>query len=448
MNKYKKATIVLLHGTWAEPSSSEQLRWYQPGRQFAVKLDAALKQLGVSATCWAHIDEGKHLFQWSGKNSWIDRAIGASALASYIDKLQKEGWIVHLIAHSHGGNVALEALPKIRTSMEHPNGLSGKLITLGTPFMDTSTLIEDWRLRRFGAKSIVAWSLYLIPTALSIFLTYYSIDVGNFLAIALTMALTIFLILIGIRAANQIPPQGDWKIFRSVLRAKRQTTPFMLAISSPMDEAWQVLHHIRNTSSPITPPHGFLRYMLESIHQHIKRDYEIEKAHAANDYATKHHTTKGKSAVAAANFLVNLLKMFAFCLLLTLLLDYIKLFDLDIFRKYFGDQEQNSHARVDILIMICGSWAIFFSISGILFGSTIYSLVWDPFRVVVRVFRSILAAPTFAVSYVVRRGAWRLLQDQALGTEGYKILACHWSKDCRHSFHQVTSNMRIFRKQQ
>ena len=52
-------------------------------------------------------------------------------------KLQKEGWRCHIVAHSHGGNVLVDALPKI-TRAEASASL-GNVVTLGTPFMDVTT---------------------------------------------------------------------------------------------------------------------------------------------------------------------------------------------------------------------------------------------------------------------------------------------------------------------
>src|SRR5262249_20445882 len=54
-----------------------------------------------------------------------------------------------IVAHSHGGNVVLEALPQITTPLLFNvlfNESLGKIVTLGTPFMDTMSPI----LQRIG----------------------------------------------------------------------------------------------------------------------------------------------------------------------------------------------------------------------------------------------------------------------------------------------------------
>jgi hypothetical protein len=139
MEELAKETVIIVHGTYAAPKPG-MTQWYQPvkgapaAEGFIAKLDAALHKRGSPARCWAHCDEGHQFFQWSGENSWVARTSAASALGDYVERLQNEGWRCHIVAHSHGGNVVSEALPKIMTA--ELGGSSGKIVTLGTPFMD------------------------------------------------------------------------------------------------------------------------------------------------------------------------------------------------------------------------------------------------------------------------------------------------------------------------
>jgi len=68
------------------------------------------------ARYWAHCDHHNQILHWSGDISWIARTRAASALAEYVGRLQNEGWRCHIVAHSHGGNVLVEALPQILTT--------------------------------------------------------------------------------------------------------------------------------------------------------------------------------------------------------------------------------------------------------------------------------------------------------------------------------------------
>jgi hypothetical protein len=147
MNESAKETVVIVHGTWAAPKSGTR-RWYQPFDPilhpdgFVAKLDSALQERGSPARCWAHCTQEDEIFTWSGDNTWIARAHGTSELVKYLTNLLQEGWRCHIIAHSHGGNLVVEALPQITTA-GNLSGRIGKVVTLGTPFMDTMSLIRD-----------------------------------------------------------------------------------------------------------------------------------------------------------------------------------------------------------------------------------------------------------------------------------------------------------------
>jgi hypothetical protein len=145
-----KETVIIVHGTYAAPKPAVS-RWYQwaegvPATEFITKLNDALQKRGSAARCWAHCSQADQGFHWSGENSWIDRTRAASELGNYVLKLRKEGWLCHIVAHSHGGNVVLEALPQITTALPS-SACIGKIVTLGTPFMDTMSPILQ-RIRR------------------------------------------------------------------------------------------------------------------------------------------------------------------------------------------------------------------------------------------------------------------------------------------------------------
>ena len=144
MEEAAKETVIIVHGTYAAPKPGVS-RWYQPAEgvpatEFITKLNDALQKRGSAARCWAHCSQGDQGFHWSGKNSWIDRTRAASELGNYVLQPRKEGWCCHIVAHSHGGNVVLEALPQIATALPSHAPL-GKIVTLGTPFMDTMSQI-------------------------------------------------------------------------------------------------------------------------------------------------------------------------------------------------------------------------------------------------------------------------------------------------------------------
>ena len=130
-----RCSIILVHGTWGRgffPEISDlrrrylflgNKRWFEEGSQFLAGLDAALKS--------ASLDWPIRAFLWSGANSVHARASAAKELSDQLTKdLQDPDATAVIIAHSHGGNVALRAL-------QHLDSMADRIrvITLATPFL-------------------------------------------------------------------------------------------------------------------------------------------------------------------------------------------------------------------------------------------------------------------------------------------------------------------------
>jgi alpha-beta hydrolase superfamily lysophospholipase len=171
MEEAAKETVIIVHGTFAAPELGAS-RWYQPTEPFIAKLNDALQKRGSAARCWAHCSQGDQGFHWSGENSWVARTQAAAKLRSYVLNLRNEGWCCHIVAHSHGGNVVLEALPQITTALPFTASL-GKIVTLGTPFMDAMSPIRE-RIRRtqrfiVGLSLIASVWISLFPQIVNVF---------------------------------------------------------------------------------------------------------------------------------------------------------------------------------------------------------------------------------------------------------------------------------------
>lgn len=80
-----------------------------------------------------------YLFGWSGRLSHEDRIKGGKALYKALKKLVKEKYLdqpvfIRILAHSHGGNVALNmALEFNEEEQENPRFFIDELIMMGTP---------------------------------------------------------------------------------------------------------------------------------------------------------------------------------------------------------------------------------------------------------------------------------------------------------------------------
>ncbi len=123
--------ITLIHGTWgrgiplvAKHRMAHRAKWCRPGSAFRIDLDRALQRDGM------HYDV--NTFEWSGANSFLDRDAAARNLA---DRLLASGSTHRhvLIAHSHGGNLALRAAQIIADRGWPGPALS--IVSIATPFI-------------------------------------------------------------------------------------------------------------------------------------------------------------------------------------------------------------------------------------------------------------------------------------------------------------------------
>lgn len=106
--------IFLIHGTWGK----DERGWYRPSADnsnFAHKLAARFKDTALEGAIWHDIElwSGSEVFEWECGNTHEDRMRAARNLAERLGdiRLHYPKARFHLIAHSHGGNVVLAALP-------------------------------------------------------------------------------------------------------------------------------------------------------------------------------------------------------------------------------------------------------------------------------------------------------------------------------------------------
>ncbi|NPT53822.1 lipase family protein [Paraburkholderia elongata] len=107
-DREERHTVILVHGTFAAPKEGV-VQWYQRGSEFCKALDRSLETLHSNPRCWSHLPDDGAVFHWDGRNDWLSRLFAAKALAREVRDLKDAGWHCHIVAHSHGGNVALEA---------------------------------------------------------------------------------------------------------------------------------------------------------------------------------------------------------------------------------------------------------------------------------------------------------------------------------------------------
>jgi hypothetical protein len=399
MEELAKETVVIVHGTWAAPEP-DKTQWYQqpdgaaaPGG-FVSKLDAALQERGSPARCWAHCTEGDPTFQWSGENSWIARTRAAGALADYVAKLRGEGWRCHIVAHSHGGNIVVEALPQI-IAAPSPNKSHGVIVTLGSPFMDTmSPVLKRAALAR-RILDLTSWiAIAIIATAWA-GLAYVWEGSSRYLAMfaaLLLIALPIIQRFVHARRVELIDPHGT-----------AQDQPTFFAMGSLMDEAWQILYHTETMPNPLAVKSNLLRYLFVSLRSGVSRAAQRDRIDGAKSFRDIGIVAKFVMAIVYVATVLAILLMFLFAEPQQYTLDNVAIF-------------------ITILSFTVGLPLILFVLLLTkLLGETFYSAFLSPFRWCTRRVGSLgLIFPDIA-TYLVRKRGWSVLQAIAMGLEGYRF---------------------------
>lgn len=114
MKHLQMSTCVIIHGTWGAKSD------------FAFAESQFCRGIGAAVRTPMTFER----FQWSGANSFIDRAEASQRLRDFVLQLPQHRLPVYLVAHSHGGNVASLALRDDIFAAR-----VGGLVTLGTPYL-------------------------------------------------------------------------------------------------------------------------------------------------------------------------------------------------------------------------------------------------------------------------------------------------------------------------
>jgi hypothetical protein len=156
--------ITLVHGTWGRGffprrrAKSRRPFWFEGGSPFLARLSAELGDIPHKITP----------LLWSGANSIFVRDKTARALA---DNLAAE-YATHrqttqlIIAHSHGGNIALRALHHLRqrrdaSQLSEAEGSKPFVVTLATPFIEVHQA-DFGRRPLYTRVALLFLSVYLV----------------------------------------------------------------------------------------------------------------------------------------------------------------------------------------------------------------------------------------------------------------------------------------------
>jgi hypothetical protein len=114
----RSTVVTLVHGTFARNAE-----WTKQGSLLTDRLDAA----GYEVV----------RFPWSGRNSFHARRQAATELSRHLFSVNEDNPGVKqiVISHSHGGNVALQAVHDVEASVDAFTGGRIELISLATPYI-------------------------------------------------------------------------------------------------------------------------------------------------------------------------------------------------------------------------------------------------------------------------------------------------------------------------
>jgi hypothetical protein len=235
----RKVAIVTVHGTGDTAEGPTGEKWFQQGSAFSQRLLQHLSGQGVDAEIVPHL--------WSGANSAWDRERGANKLASRIRRLYKRYDTIHLVAHSHGGNVANDAAVLLKWGLRRTAQREkfDSLTTVGTPFFNVRTgALQKLAGILFLA---IAWISVVVVPPIALYLLYVIVSGQNSMELDRgleTYVVLAFVLIVGpsMLFMLHMSRQGIRRILRPRTGGKTRTSVF--SIWHQNDEAIAFLQRV------------------------------------------------------------------------------------------------------------------------------------------------------------------------------------------------------------
>lgn len=251
-----RVAIVTVHGTGDTAEGVSGDKWFQDGSDFTTRLKRHLAQAGIEADILPHL--------WSGANSAREREKGALKLAKSLQRSKKQYRDVHVIGHSHGGNVANDAACAMRwRPTGDAKGRLASVVTVGTPFFKSQLS----RMESFGAWAFMAIAvlsiLELIAAGASLLILYWhtspSDGLGGIGAIMMMWGVPIFSVLVLVSLFFLLPiAWGGLRRIRRI-RTKQHRAMRILSLWHPQDEAIAFLQRLESLTIEPFPRGALLR---------------------------------------------------------------------------------------------------------------------------------------------------------------------------------------------
>jgi hypothetical protein len=242
---------------------------------------------------------------------------------------------------------------------------------------------------------VIAWSLYLLFMYL-LFMTARS-EGGFWLPLFAVCILPVIVYFLRRR-----PKKVGWGEYWNFLAKLNFASPFILCLSSPMDEAWQLLHHMREIPNPLAPKSSLAPYLWKSRKAYVRRSCEVGRIQGVALFIDQ--TMSVRIVVVAMWLIILLLVTFLIALYVFMAL-------------YPGRIETDLPWEG-----VAGALVIWLGLATSLtfvFGTSFFSAISTPIRWLSRQLWASSRLLNDIGTYVARCRAWSLLQEMAFGLEGY-----------------------------
>ncbi|MBX3430124.1 MAG: hypothetical protein KF779_11150 [Hyphomonadaceae bacterium] len=238
-----KVAIVTVHGTGDTADSADGAKWFQRGSQFTQRLLQHLSSQGIAGEIVPHL--------WSGANSAWDRERGANKLAGRIRGLYRHYDTIHVVGHSHGGNVANDAAVLLKWGLRRTAQREkfDSLTTVGTPFFNVKT---GWLQKLAGILFlIIAWASVVVFPLIAAYMIYDVASGENSMEIAAGQEIFVVLAYVLIVGPCtlfmlQLSRQGIRRILRPRSGGRTRTSVF--SIWHDNDEAISFLQRVEEVN--------------------------------------------------------------------------------------------------------------------------------------------------------------------------------------------------------
>jgi len=216
-------SIVAVHGTFATNAP-----WTKPNSPFAKLLE---RELSAHQINW-------HFYNWSGANNHTAREVAASGLQRKLGEIASGGEDnIHLISHSHGGNVALMTL----CVPEQQSNSVRSVTCLSTPFFiadpnDIEHFLES------AHSSLTLKPLFLLSLLYFATLEFLSNLIPGITAIGMTLYAVLLIVAAGTSAAvNLMRGKLSQRQLLQRYDYSKISQP-ILSLRASLDEAFHLLN--------------------------------------------------------------------------------------------------------------------------------------------------------------------------------------------------------------